>query len=148
IQTPGRRFSLKRGLDWDMNENDFRSLADTISSSDVVVGYPSTMMIDVAIFDKPVINIAYERRPHPKNFILWAYRVDHYQSVLKTGAVRLAKNDDELIDQVNTYLADPALDRESRRRLVLEQCGLQDGMAGKRAAFFLLSRIESDNIKP
>ncbi|MDO8467198.1 MAG: CDP-glycerol glycerophosphotransferase family protein [bacterium] len=141
IQTPGRRFSLKRGSDWDMNEDDFRILADTITSSDVVVGYPSTMMIDAAIFDKPVINIAYERRPHPRNFILWAYEVDHYRSVLNTGAVRLVKNDDELIDQLNAYFADPSSDREGRRRLVAEQCGAQDGKAGKRVADFLLNRI-------
>lgn len=141
FQTPGKRFSLKRGTDWDMNFADFRSLADTLYYSDVVVGYPSTMMIDAAIFDKPIINVKFERRSHSRNFVLWAYKVAHYQFVLKTGGVRLAYNENELIKWLNNYLDNPQLDSEGRQKLVYSQCFNIDGQAGGRAADFLIKQL-------
>ncbi|MDP3764334.1 MAG: CDP-glycerol glycerophosphotransferase family protein [bacterium] len=141
FQIPGKRFSSKRGMDWDMNFADFRSLADTLYYSDVVVGYPSTMMIDAAIFDKPIINIKFERKIHPMNFVLWAYKVAHYQFILKTGGVRLANNENELVKWLNNYLDDPRLDNEGRRKLVSSQCLSVDGQAGRRVADFLIKRL-------
>ncbi len=141
FQTPGKRFSLKRGTDWDMDFDDFRSLADTLYYSDVVVGYPSTMMIDAAIFDKPVINVKFERRAHPRNFALWAYKVAHYQSVLKTGGVRLVNNESELVSWLNNYLDNPKLDSGGRKELVYSQCFSIDGQAGRRVANFLIGQL-------
>lgn len=141
FQIPGRRFSSKRGTDWDMNFDDFNSLADTLYYSDVVVSYASTMMIDAAIFDKPVINVKFEWRYHSRNFVSWVYKIAHYQSVLKTGGVRLANNQNELVEWLNNYLADPSLDRKGRKLLVEEQCWKLDGQAGERVANFVLSQI-------
>ena len=141
FQIPGRRFSTKRGTDWDMDFNDFRDLADTLYYADVVVSYASTMVIDAAIFDKPVINVKFERRHHSRNFVLWAYRVAHYQLVLKTGGVQLANNENDLVEYLNKYLDNPGLDRKNRKELVSSQCFNLDGQAGQRVADFLIKQL-------
>jgi hypothetical protein len=48
---------------------------------------------------------------------------DHYRPVERLGASRFARTADEFVQHVNAYLADPALDREGRRRLVEMQVG-------------------------
>lgn len=141
FQMPGKRFSAKRGTDWDMSAEDLRDLADTIYYSDVVVGYPSTMMIDAAVFDKPIINIKFERGAHKQSFVLWAYKVAHYQPVLATGGVRLAHNESELVEWINNYLADPGLDSAGRKKIAETQCLGLDGRAGSRVADFLLGML-------
>lgn len=135
FQTPGKRFSAKRGTDWDMSASDFQSLADTLKNCDLLIGYSSTMAIDAAVFDRPIINIGFDFPGLPS--MHWVYDVTHYQPVLKSGAVRLVENELDLIGQVNRYLEDPSLDRDGRARLVSEQCEFTDGNSGKRMAQYL-----------
>lgn len=145
FQTPGRRFSLKRGQDWDMDKKDFQELADTLYHASVVITYPSTMVIDAAVFNKPVINVNIDFPNTPTGFLTWFYEVTHYQPVLKSGAVKLANTETELIECLRSYLADPMGDEEGRRRLAGWECGSLDGRAGERVAKFILSKIKFTN---
>lgn len=140
---PGIRFSSKRGVDWDMSFEDIRGLTDTLANADIFVCYASSMSIDAAVFDKPVINSDFEVRGKellsktPTHF----YKMTHYKKALATGGIAQPKSREELIRQINVYLENPALDREGRKRLVAEQCGVMDGKAGERIANFLLKQI-------
>ena len=105
------------------------------------------MSVDAAIFDKPVININFEvkeKQSLSKTPTLF-YKTAHYGKALKTGAMRLPESEEELIRDINQYLANPSLDREGRRCLINEQCGKLDGRAGKRIADFIwnISRLRS-----
>lgn len=141
FQMPGRRFSLKRGQDWDMNENDFQELADTLYYSSVVISYPSTIVIDAAVFNRPIININIDFPNTPRGFLTWFYDVTHYQPVLRSGAVKLVNTEAELLEWLRFYLANPSADDQGRRRLVKWECGHLDGRAGKRVADLILSKI-------
>lgn len=138
---PGIRFSSKRGVDWDMNFHDLDRLKDTLHHASLLISYTSSMCIDAAIFDKPVINVNFEIHPDaPAHKLPTRYfKVAHYQNVLRTGGVRLVNNEAELIQWVRRYLGDPALDREGRKRLVEEQCRYTDGKSGERIADFILN---------
>ncbi|TSC78283.1 MAG: hypothetical protein G01um101433_317 [Parcubacteria group bacterium Gr01-1014_33] len=141
FQMPGKRFSLERGTDWDMSFEDFQSLADTLCYSSVVVSYASTMSIDAAMFDTPIINLKIDFpdcRPTAE-----FYKVDHYQPVLATGAIQLVSTKEELIDWIGRYLENPKFHRVERARLVREQCGALDGCAGKRVARILIDALSS-----
>ena len=59
IQQPGKISKLHDG--WDPSWTDMVNLASTIFYSDVVVNIASTMAIDAAVLDKPVIAIAFGR---------------------------------------------------------------------------------------
>ncbi|PIT90998.1 hypothetical protein COU17_02775 [Candidatus Kaiserbacteria bacterium CG10_big_fil_rev_8_21_14_0_10_49_17] len=117
-------------------KGDMEHLADTLHFADVSVNTCSTMTIDAAAFDTPIVNIAFDGWENPPFYesVLQFYdesRV-HYQPILKSGGVRLAYSPEELIDHLNTYLKDPSLEREGRKRIVAEQCVWLDGRSGER----------------
>lgn len=142
---PGVRFGNVRGfgLDWDMTAQDLRHLLDTLAQADLFVSYASTLVIDAAIFDKPVININFEVKSNqpislrPTSF----YVTDHYQKAMRTSGIRMTGTRDELLNWINNYLGDTSLDRAGRQRLVQEQCGTVDGKAGERIAQKIISLL-------
>jgi hypothetical protein len=142
---PGIRFSKDRGVDWDMSFEDIKGLTDTLANTDLFICYASSMSIDAAVFDKPIINIDFEigsKKPmikSPTHF----YKMSHYQKAVKTGGICYPKSEVDFIDCVNSYLNDPGINRLGRKRLVSEQCWRLDGKSGERVANFILSYINN-----
>ena len=105
---------------------DVQFLANLTQHADLNINMASTMTLDFAIHDKPVVNIAFDvASPPPHGRPLWEffYRFEHYRPVVELGAARFARSPDELADHVNAYLEDPSLDREGRRKLVELEVG-------------------------
>ena len=110
--------------------DDVQFLANLTHHADMNVNLASTMTLDFAIHDKPVVNVAFDvSDPPPLGMPLWDYyyTFEHYQPVLRLGAARVARTPDALADHVNAYLSDPSLDRENRRRFVDLQVGRPPG---------------------
>ena len=129
----------------DVTADNTRHLADTMHHSDVVLNVASTIAIEAAIFDTPVVNIAFdrddaERRPFLDSPLRY-YSYTHYQQIVRTGGVSVVKSAAAMIEAVNTYLADPARDAAGRRRVVEEQCELTDGRAAERIALAIASQL-------
>jgi hypothetical protein len=114
---------------------DLQFLANLVRHCDVNVNFSSTMTLDFAIHDKPVVNVAFDAS-HPPRFRMpmWEYvcQFPHYQPVMDLGASRFAHSAEELAAQVNAYLDDPALDREGRQRFVALEVGTPVGQSGAR----------------
>jgi hypothetical protein len=124
------------GMAADVTSESQRHLADTMRHSDVVMNVASTIAIEAAIFDTPVVNFSFDGEA-PEDFSRSArryYRFTHYQNITRHDAVRVAQTPDELIALVAAYLRNPALDAEGRRRVVAEQCQFVDGHAAARVA--------------
>jgi CDP-glycerol glycerophosphotransferase (TagB/SpsB family) len=133
------------GLAIDITADSQRHLADTLRHSDVIVNVASTIAIEAAIFDTPVVNIAFDGEtasPFAKSARRY-YRFTHYQNITRHNAVRVAESGGELVDQVARYLGDPALDRNGRARVVAEQCQFTDGRSAERAAQSILDELAS-----
>ncbi len=140
-EVPGVRFSRERGVNWDMTFDDIRGLTDMLANADLFVCYASSMSVDAAVFDKPVININFEVKGKEvmSKSPTFFYKTYHYGNVVKSGAVRFPKTKDELVLWINKYLEDPAIDRRERKEMVLAQCGIMDGRAGERIALYILT---------
>jgi len=139
---PGARFSKKRGIDWDMNFTELEHLSNTLCHMSLLVGYASSIGVDAAVFDKPVICINYEVRKEQMIKSPSVYsRMSHYQKALSSGGIRLVNNEEELVEWVLKYLENPALDSKARRRLFESQCQFLDGKSGERIGKFILSQI-------
>lgn len=109
-------------------------LAATLAHSDLIINFASTTTIEACIFDTPVVNIGFDGRdglPLPLSIRRY-FHYEHYQPVLREGAVRVANTPSEMIGLANAYLADPSLDRVARRRLVVQLAGFTDGASGRR----------------
>jgi hypothetical protein len=124
------------GLAVDVTADAQQHLAATLRHSDVIINVASTIAVEAAIFDTPVVNISFDGE-RPTEFARSArryYRFTHYTNITCRQAVRVAESPDELIAHVNAYLANPALDAGGRRQVVLDQCEYLDGRAAERVA--------------
>jgi len=141
---PGIRFGKERSVDWDMGFEELKHLTDTLANIAVLISYASSISIDAAIFDKPVININFEiKNSTALKAPTFYYKTDHYQKALRHGGIRLIRSKEELVDVIKVYLRDPSLDREGRKRLVDEQCWRLDGRSGERVANAVLEALRS-----
>ena len=117
---------------------DMRFLANLTRHADVNINVASTMTLDFAIHDRPVVNVAFDAgHPPPEGRPpLWEYyyRFEHYRPVVEIGAARFARSPGELAEQTNAYLGDPGLDREQRRQFVQLEVGAPIGESSARVA--------------
>jgi hypothetical protein len=132
-------------LMWDVGESDMLHLAELLRYSDVTVNAGSTLSIDGAIVDTPIVNVGFDgfHSVAYEKSVIRLYDFTHYAKLVKTGAVRIARDRNEMIALINTYLAQPELDREARARLVREQCFRIDGQSGERVGRLLLAMLQN-----
>jgi hypothetical protein len=132
------------GMDVDFMMENTRHLANTLHHSDVVLNVASTIAIEASIFDTPVINIGFDGQPGSgPSLMAWHYGSTHFQKVVRSGAVRIARSSAEMVDFIGMYFADPSLDAEGRRRIVAEQCEHVDGRSAERVAGQIISQLTS-----
>jgi CDP-glycerol glycerophosphotransferase (TagB/SpsB family) len=114
-----------------------RDWVNTFRHADVVVNLSSTVAVDAALFDKPVVNLDYDPEPGQPNGRLvkdinhcWT----HFEPIASSGGVWLTSTPDETLAATKAYLADPSLHRERRRWVAEFVCGFVDGSNGRRMA--------------
>ncbi|MCU0271048.1 MAG: hypothetical protein MUF83_20725 [Acidimicrobiales bacterium] len=117
--------------------DDIVEWVNTFRHADVVVNLASTVTIDAAIFDRPVVSLAFDPAPgRPQAGLIRDLNAvwSHWSPIARSGGVWLAEDFDDLVLGVRTYLDDPALHRAGRARAVEWVCGEVDGKAGARLA--------------
>lgn len=115
----------------EMGEEDLINLTATMKYADVVLNFASTVIMEAAIFDRPVINIGF---PEYRRIV---YEFEYNKGLLDTGAVRLARDPAELAAEINEYLARPERDRQARARLLDQYIPFRDGKTWERTAVFI-----------
>jgi hypothetical protein len=142
IQMPGR--STTHSADkWNPTLDDMYGLAELMHYSDVIINVASTITLDAACFDTPVVNVAfdgYHQEPYNNSYKRY-YDYEHYRNVVSTKGIRIAHAPEEMIQMVNLYLSDQSLDAEGRQRLRDELCWKLDGQAGNRIAQHVLDYL-------
>jgi hypothetical protein len=114
---------------------DVQFLANLVRHSDVNINVASTMTLDFALHDKPVVNLAYDvggKQPFGMSLYDFHHGFEHYQPVMEFGAARVARSPEELAEHVNAYLRDPSLDCEGRRKLVELEVSVPVGQASEK----------------
>jgi len=131
---PGIGFVIKKKKKKELTREDMTRLADSLYYSDVLINSGSSLCIDIAAFDKPIICPKFDGLGkvdfYKSTSHLFLYH--HYRYLLRTDACKVVENKNELVDWINKYFKDPAIDRDKRARLVKEQCGRLDGRACER----------------
>jgi len=123
--------------DIDMPSEDLHGLADALTHSDVLLTEYSTLMIEAAIFDLPVINVAmYGFRDTDKSAAYFE-NFSHLRRILSYGAARNAYSFDKLIEHISAYLSDRSRDQMNRRILVEEEIPMRKGNCGLRIGRYI-----------
>ena len=123
---------------------DMDEKASMMAYSDVVVTVYSTMLVETAIHDTPMVSAVLDvpggwntRRKYSlplKDIGEWPT----HKRFREARAGRVARSEDELCRAINLYLADPKLDSSERKHFVEHEITYTDGSAGRRTAAFLL----------
>ena len=143
VEKPFRETIVAEGSNVDPSRDNRLHLANTLKHSNVIVNVASTIAIEAAIADTPVVNIAFDGHDE-KPFLDSSrrfYQYTHYKPLVDVGAVRVAATPSALVDEVRAYLADPARDRPGRERAASDLCYRIDGRAAERVAGFVLDRL-------
>jgi CDP-glycerol glycerophosphotransferase (TagB/SpsB family) len=129
---------------WVPKDDNIIHLGRTMRYSDIVVNISSTITIDAACFDTPVINLCYDVKENESDYagsVERYYLYTHYRYVVESGASTLVKSEQELIDAINAYLSSPKLHSKERNDLVRQQTGVIDGRAHERVAQAILDNL-------
>jgi hypothetical protein len=143
IEKPFRETIVVEGSNVDPSLSDRLHLGATLYHSDVIVNVASTIAIEAAVMDTPIVNLAYDGSAQ-RNYLESTrrfYDYTHFRPLVEAGATRLAHSPSDLIREVREYLADPSRDRAGRARTVERLCYRVDGKSSERVADFVLRTL-------
>jgi hypothetical protein len=106
---------------WQPDSDSLNELALVMKGSDVVITIASSITLDAAAVDTPVINFAFDISNKMPIGLL--YESEHYKHVTYSGAVDIAKSPEDLLKKIRLALAEPSLKRKERLFLVEDICG-------------------------
>lgn len=127
---------------WDPTDDETTLFINTLYHMDALVTTTSTLTLDAACMDKPIINVAYRILfKNGKDVSELFYHKDHYQWVLDTGAVNMVRSDEELRASLNDAMLHPERLAQARERLRNEVCYRVDGKSSERIVDVIQSLI-------
>jgi CDP-glycerol glycerophosphotransferase (TagB/SpsB family) len=101
------------------SQEDIKDLRSLLEYVDLNINMCSTMSLDFMLFNKPVINTVFGNSENGLYDDQRFLNFDHYKKVVDSQAVTIAKNETELIDQINEALSDPK-QRTAERKLMID----------------------------
>jgi len=119
------------------DEQQILEWVNTFRHAAVVVNLSSTVAVDAAICDRPVVNLDFDPSPgQPDQDLIKEinHRWTHFSPIAESDGLWLVNNVGEMIQAVRTYLKSPELHREGRRWITKYVCEHPDGACGARMA--------------
>lgn len=132
-------------LDWTMTRDDIVLVGNLLRHSDVVVSPGSTITLETAIFDTPIIvPIFHEYQPDlAKRQYEWHF-ANHFGRLKTEKLVPIIEKSAELAPAIMRALDDRSWFREERKRLVREYIQYTDGKSSERL-ISLIGELVSKN---
>lgn len=122
---------------------DMPEKASMMAHADVFVTVYSTMVVEAAIHDRPVVSLCLDAPrgwKTPRKYSLPLSRIGGWPThrrFREARAGRVALTVEQARAAINAYLADPGLDRQERRAFVEGEVTFTDGSAGRRTGEIL-----------
>lgn len=127
----------------DYSQEQMIHFANSLYHCDILIASASTLTLDGAAFDKPIINIGFDgfqKKPYGHS-IIRQYDTAYYKGIVDTNAAWIVRSQDELLEAVNSYLADPSIRSKEREGLRQRFCYKLDGKSGQRIAQYIKSLL-------
>lgn len=119
---------------WDYSSVHARHFSNLMRHMDVMVCYTSTLALDAALYDRPVVHVGfdgYKKKPYGQSHRRW-YDSAHFTEIMKISGNQIAESPEALVDQIRDALEQPELGRAGRQRLIEQFCFAADGKSGQR----------------
>ncbi len=115
----------------------YRDQVSALCHAAVIVNSSSTLTVDAAVLDRPIVCLAYDVVPDPKfpeGFSWVATKMTHFAPLVATGGMEVVRSVADCVDAIVQYAADPSRHREQRKQIAAIVAGVADGGAGRRLA--------------
>jgi len=99
-------------------EEDIKDLRAVLTYVDLNVNMCSTMSLDFMLFNKPVINTVFGNETNGLYNDQRFLNYDHYKKVVDSGAVAIAKDENELAQAINEALQNPEEKAMQRKEMI------------------------------
>lgn len=130
--------------DWIPAPTEMEASRDALCYCTLNINIFSTVTIEAAYFDKPVVHIAFDPQPVQNRIPCHEYyNWDHFKHIVDMGATILVHSFDELYDAVNRSIASPSQLATPRRRLVEKYIGRPVGTASNAVVHELVEICQS-----
>lgn len=116
------------------SEEDIKDLRAILEYVALNVNMCSTMSLDFMLFNKPVINTVFGNEANGMYNDQRFLNFGHYKKVAESGAVTIAKNETELIAQINEALVNPTQRTNQRKAMIATQISKELMGTSKRIA--------------
>jgi hypothetical protein len=129
---------------------DMSEKSSMMAHSDVFVTVYSTMVVETAIHDTPIVSAVIDAPRgwgQPGKYSLPLRQIGNWPThkrFREAGAGRVAENETELRDVLNSYVADRTLDSQARSEFAKKEVTYMDGSAGRRTAEYVLRLLGVD----
>jgi hypothetical protein len=123
---------------------DMPEKASMLAYSDIMVTVYSTMLVECAVHDTPMIAAVLDTPGGwniPGKFSLALKDIGNWPTHLRfrqARAGKIASDEAQLREALNAYLQNPQLDAAERRQFIENEITYTDGTSGKRTAEFIL----------
>ncbi len=129
-------WEVRRNISWICSSlDDVKTWMNLIFHSAVNISVPSTVTLDFAGMDRPIVNVGYDppdtETPYVSLTEVW--RQDLYKPIVELGAAKIALTQAELIEFVDSYLRHPSDGRAERQKLTEESFAGYFGKSSGRA---------------
>lgn len=101
------------------SEEDIKDLRSLLECVDLNINMCSTMSLDFMLFDTPVINTVFGNSGNGLYDDQRFLNYGHFKKVVDSQSVTIAKNQEELIDQINQALNSP-MEKSSQRKAMVD----------------------------
>ena len=128
---------------------DMDEKSSMMAYSDVLVTVYSTMLVETAVHDTPMIAATIDTPGgwnKPKKFSLSLKEIGDWPThkrFREANAGRVATDEKELLEALNMYLQDRSVDSIERKKFIEREITFTDASAGKRTAEFILKTLRS-----
>lgn len=141
LDIPGAKSNFQDRL---FSQKDDIEFGEMMLYSDMVINFASTITIDAAVFDTPILCVNFDfngKRPYgisPRRF----YDFDHYAKLRKMNGFKLSNSREELVKDIVETLENPQQYSTGRNSIVDQQCVFTDGRSGERIAQHILATLD------
>jgi len=123
---------------WFPSQHEMTISRDVLYFCDININIFSTVTLEAAYFDKPIIHIAFDPNPIENRIPCKEYyNFEHFKNITKMQASIMAFNYDELFSGINDYLANKNIKSEQRSKLVTEYFNILPGKAAENVVQML-----------
>ena len=133
---------------------DMDEKSSMMAYSDVLVTVYSTMLVETAVHDTPMIAAVIDAPGgwnKPNKFSLSLREIGEWPThkrFREAKAGRVTSNEVELRDALNMYLKDKTIDAAERRKFIEDEITFTDASSGRRAAQFILDVLAGAEVMP